>query len=146
MSKHPNLGRIAQTIVTLGALEAWCEDNVGNMPSAESRRKVKCMGTYASHIMTELFESLPLHMRKTAEYRANSFRVDIVPKTQVLREFDTIPMRKEEIAELLRADPMECVACERTGDDMRNCPFRQLSEKHGLSIVCEQTYVEEETE
>lgn len=146
MSKHPNLGRIAQILVTLGALNAYCEDCAADMPSATARRKMKCIATYTSNIMKELFESLPMHMRKTAEYRTKSFRIDIVPKTQVLREFETIPLKKEEIAELLRADPMECVACERTGDEMRNCPFRQLSEKHGLEIICEQSFIEEESE
>ena len=145
MSKHINTGRIAQTIVALASFEVWCNDMAAEMPTAESRKKVKCMNSYAKSVLKDLFASLPPEMRNTAERRAKRYRIDIVPKTQVNKpEESEVVMTLAEVAELLRADPMECVACERVGEEMENCPFRELAMRYGLSIICEQSMMEVE--
>lgn len=144
MGKHINTGRIAQTIVSLAAFEVWCEDMAVEMPTAESRKKLKCMNSYAKSVLKDLFASLPPEMRNTAERKAKRYRIDVVPRTQIYKpEKGEVVLTLEEVAELLRADPMECVACERSGEERENCPFRLLGAKHGLDVECEQSLVGE---
>lgn len=145
MGKHINTGRLAQNIVTLAALEVWAGDVAEEMPTAESRKKLKCMNSYAKSVLKDMFMSLPLEMRPVAERKAKRYRIDVVPKTQIYKpEKGEVVLTLEEVAELLRADPMECVACERTGEEMLSCPFRELAERHGLALTCEQNLMDAE--
>ena len=144
MGKHINTGRLAQNIVTLAALEVWAEEVAEEMPTTASVRKVKCISTYAKNVMRDMFDALPQDMRKVAERKAKRYRIEVVPRTQIYKpEKGEVVLTLEEVAELLRADPMECVACERTGEERENCPFRLLGAKHGLDVECEQSLVGE---